>query len=214
MQSARVKVLVGSNQESFEVPYDLLKQYSSAFGEILDLTVNGSSDQIDLPNVKKSTFGDFVIWVHTFQPCITLDRSIDCDSINSITDLAIFAETYRIFLLKNQASDVIRAALANDQWKVTPDIISSVYKAAPLGSTLRRLYFLGFITATNSKFIPSFWKTTFNDYPSLGFDYFRYKSTGEVDGVSIDSGGACRFHDHSDVSGWVLGYTKECPYPH
>lgn len=228
MQGDRVKVLVGSNQESFEVPYDLLEKYSLAFKKIRHSALTDSGDQIELPDVKKSTFEDFFMWLHAFVPCLTQNESINCDSENGVLDLAIFAQTYRICHLKNQTSDVIRAAFGKGRWKITPDVILTVYKAAPAGSVLRRLYFSGFTAATQSRAInfgpfpgltgggndSTVWQAVFNDCPNLGWDYFQYNSAGEAYDRGITSGGACRFHDHSDVSGWVLENFPTCPYPH
>jgi hypothetical protein len=55
MQSARVKVFVGTTKEAFEVPYDLLAQYSTAFKKLLN-PLNDSGDEITLTDVTKSTF--------------------------------------------------------------------------------------------------------------------------------------------------------------
>ena len=228
MQGDRVKVLVGSNQEPFEVPYDLLEKYSIAFKEMRHSALTDSGDQIELPKVKRSTFEDFFMWIHAFVPSITQNESINCDSENGILDLAIFAQTYRICHLKNQTSDIIRAAFGKGRWKITPEVILAVYKAAPAGSVLRRLYFSGFTAATHSRAInfgpfsgltgggndSTVWEAVFNDCPNLGWDYFQYKSAGEPYDRGIHSGGACRFHDHSDVSGWVLENFPACPYPH
>jgi hypothetical protein len=232
MQGSRVKVLVGSTRESFEatffeVPYGLLKQYSSSFGKIRYSNSTESGDQIELPDVSKSTFEDFFIWLHAYEPTVSHTCGIDADSINNVLDLAIFAQRYHICLLKNQTSDVLRAALSNGGWKVTPDAMLNVYKAMPAGSVLRQLCFLGFIAVTDSEPIDigslqehskdgksrNPWEAVFNYCPSLGWDYFQHKSTGEADNRGIESGGACRFHDHSDVSGWTLQDEIECPYP-
>ena len=37
--------------------------------------------------------------------------------------------------------------------------------------------------------------------------------TKEEDASTFSSGGACRFHDHSDTPGWVCRNRTECPYP-
>jgi hypothetical protein len=36
---------------------------------------------------------------------------------------------------------------------------------------------------------------------------------GQIRGSSIASGGACRFHDHSDVFAWEKKDISICPYP-
>ena len=69
MQSERVKVLVSSPPDIFEVPYDLLASYSRDFKQLRD-TLNDSCDEIILPDVTKHTFENFFIWLHTYEPDI------------------------------------------------------------------------------------------------------------------------------------------------
>jgi hypothetical protein len=212
MQSDRVKVLVDSTKETFWVPYDLLAQYSTAFKKYRN-ALNDSGDEIVLPDVTTSTFDDFFIWLHAYEPCILRTESHDPHLIDGALHLAVFAQKYQIYHLRNQASDVVRAALRDGKWNITPDMISAVYKVAPAGSALRQLSFLGFVAAeghTDS----TVWRAAFIDCPSLGWDYFQYKNGSELYNEGIQDGGACRFHDHSDIRGWVLRDLPNCPYPH
>lgn len=139
--------------------------------------------------------------------------------MESIVDLAIFAEKYRICLLKNQTSDVIRTALSDNCWKVTPEIITSVYNSVPAGTILRQMFFLGFaIGCKNASWWRrtegyTEWETVFCNRPDLGWDYFQHVLTGQIDSLGFGSGGACRYHDHSDIAGWVRGNGIKCPYP-
>jgi hypothetical protein len=181
---------------------------------------------IRLPEEKTSTFEDFFIWLHAFEPCL----SLNC--MDSVIDLAIFAEKYHVCHLKNQTSDAIRTALSENRWKVTPETIATVYNNVPAGTILRQMCFLGFAVSCsvanwrrrsegNNHYAK--WETAFCNCPDLGWDYFQHIQTGQadtssigfgVDTLSISWGGACRFHDHSDVAGWVRGNCSKCPYPH
>jgi hypothetical protein len=212
MQSERVKVFVGSTKETFEVPYDLLAQYSTAFKKLLN-PLNDSGDEIPLPDVTKSTFEDFFIWLHAFKPTLIHTESHDSEHINGALHLAVFAQRYQIYHLRNQASDVVLTALRKGHWNITPDMISAVYKIAPAGSALRQLSFLAFTKAEGRKDSPD-WRAAFLECPDLGWDSFQYQSGSELYSEGIESGGACRFHDHSDILGWQLQDVPDCPYPH
>jgi hypothetical protein len=212
MQSERVKVLVGSNQDTYDVPYDLLTQYSRDFKKLRN-ALNDSGDEIALPDVTKPTFEDFFIWLHAYEPNILRADSNESDFIDGALNLAVFAQKFKIHHLRNQASDVVRAALREGQWSITPDMISAVYKVAPAGSALRQLSFLGFV-ASEGQSDSTVWQAAFIDCPSLGWDYFQYKSGNEIYSEGIAAGGACRFHDHSDIRGWVVQDLPACPYPH
>jgi hypothetical protein len=212
MQSERVKVLVGNAKDAFWVPNDLLAQYSTAFKKLLN-PLNDSGDEIVLPDVTKATFEDFFIWLHAYEPSILHTGSHDSEIIDGALHLAVFAQKFQIYHLRNQASDVVRAALREGQWNITPDMISAVYKVAPAGSALRQLSFHGFVAAEGRN-DSTVWQAAFIDCPSLGWDYFQYKNNNETQSEGIEAGGACRFHDHSDIRGWTLHDIPQCPYPH
>lgn len=201
-----------NTKDIFWVPYDLLAQYSTAFKKLRN-ALKDSGDEIVLPDVTTSTFDDFFIWLHSYEPCILRTESHDSHIIDGALHLAVFAQKYQIYHLRNQASDVVRAALRDGEWNITPEMISAVYKVAPAGSALRQLSFLGFVAAegrTNS----TLWQAAFIDCPSLGWDYFQYKNGSELYKEGIQDGGACRFHDHADIRGWLLQDLPNCPYPH
>jgi hypothetical protein len=212
VQSERVTVLVGSNQDVFRVPYDLLTQYSRDFKKLRD-ALNDSGDEIALPDVTKPTFEDFFIWLHAYEPNILRADGNESDFIDGALNLAVFAQKFKIYHLRNQASDVVRAALREGQWSITPEMISAVYKVAPAGSALRQLSFLGFV-ASEGQSDSTVWQEAFIDCPSLGWDYFQYKNGNKIYSEGIAAGGACRFHDHSDIRGWVVQDLSACPYPH
>ncbi|PMD15678.1 hypothetical protein NA56DRAFT_328581 [Hyaloscypha hepaticicola] len=187
MQSDRVKVLVDSTKDTFWVPYDLLAQYSTAFKKFRN-ALNDSGDEIVLPDVTTSTFDDFFIWLHAYEPCILGTESHDSHIIDGALHLAVFAQKYQIYHLRNQASDVVRAALRDGEWNITPEMISAVYKDAPSGSALRQLSFLGFVAA-EGRTDATLWQAAFIDCPSLGWDYFQYKNGSELYQEGIQDGG-------------------------
>jgi hypothetical protein len=227
MQSDRFTILLGPAQKSFQVPQDLLIRRSSVFKKMCHPPYKESIERvIRLPEEKPSTFEDFFIWLHAFEPCVTLD------CMDSVINLAIFAEKYHVCHLKNQTSDVIRTALSENRWKVTPEAIATVYNNVPAGTILRQICFLGFAVSCtvatwrrrnegNNHYAK--WETAFCNCPDLGWDYFLHIQTGQGDTSStgfggdastVSLGGACRFHDHSDIAGWVRKNCSKCPYPH
>jgi hypothetical protein len=133
--------------------------------------------------------------------------------------------------LKNQTSDVIRTALSKNRWEITLETIAKVYGSVPAGTILRHLCFLGFTISCNvvnggrwneQNDQYSKWETAFCNCPELGWDYFKHTQTRQADtssinfggdNLTISSGGACRFHDHSDIAGWVRKNRTICPYP-
>ncbi|KAE9362690.1 hypothetical protein N431DRAFT_358279 [Stipitochalara longipes BDJ] len=200
MQSGRVKFLVGGS--TFEVPHDLLVYCSTTFERSMP---NDLRREITLPGVTKSTFESFLIWLYSFE------QSLETENIDSAFYLAIFAEKYQIYDLRNQASNLIRAALHDRLWIVTPDILIFVYKVAPSDSSLRQLCFSGFVSKEGHHRSLD-WEAAFHECPSLGWDYFQYKSSSALYHDRIETGGACRFHDHSNIDGWKLQEVIDCSY--
>jgi len=92
-------------------------------------------------------------------------------------------------------------------------MISAVYRVAPAGSALRQLSFLGFV-ASEGRTDSTLWQTAFHECQGLGWDYFQYNSSNEGKIEGIEAGGACRFHDHSDIRGWAFQDVADCPYPY
>jgi hypothetical protein len=91
----------------------------------------------------------------------------------------------------------------------------------PAGTSLRQMCSLGFAVNYSSKSRRNAateryteWENVFCDFPDLGWDYFQHIQKDQTDASSIKLGGACRFHDHSDIFGWVRGSDSTCPYPH
>ncbi|KAI9851901.1 MAG: hypothetical protein M1824_002451 [Vezdaea acicularis] len=220
MQSDRFTVLIGSAQMSFQVPQELLIQHSSVFKTMCHPPFKESIERtIKLPEEKPVTFANFFIWLHALEPCIPIF------DIESVIDLAIFAEKYHICYLKNQTSDVLRTALSDNRWRVTPEIITAVYSSVPAGTTLRQMFSLGFAVNYGSSSLSwsrrnkptehwAEWEKVFYDFPDLGWDYFQHIQKGQADASSIKLGGACRFHDHSDTFGWIRGSGSSCSYPY
>jgi hypothetical protein len=204
MQSERVTVLVGAS--TFKVPYDLLVRCSPTFQGLEILAPpTGLDREISLPDVTQSTFEGFLIWLYAFE------QSLEIENIDGAFHLAIFAEKYQIYDLRNQASNLIRAALHDGYCTITPDTLLSVYKVSPLGSSLRQLCFLGFVSTEGYRRSLD-WKAVFLECPSLGWDYFQYKRSNEMYPGKIETGGACRFHGHSNIDGWKPQDVIDCPY--
>jgi hypothetical protein len=204
MQSERVKVLVGAS--TFEVPHDLLVRCSTTFKRSEFLTTpKDLGREIALLDVTKATFEDFLIWLYAYE------QSLETENIDSAFRLAIFAQKYQIYDLRNQALDLIRAALQDRHWTITPDTLLAAYKVAPSGSSLRQLCLLGFVSMEGRHRSPD-WEAAFLECPSLGWDYFQYKSGSEMYHGQIETGGACRFHDHSNIDGWKPQDVIDCPY--
>lgn len=133
-------ILVGSTEEAFQIPQDLLIQYSKPLGRMCSSGFIESHERIiRLPEVEVPVFQDFLIWVYAYEPGIDESQSID-----ALIDLAVFGDIYLIYHLKNQTSDAIRARLVRDKWKPSPDMISKIYKSVPSGSILRKLCSHGF----------------------------------------------------------------------
>jgi hypothetical protein len=201
MQSERVKFVVGAS--TFEVPHDLLVHCSTKFKFLT--TPKDPGREIALPDVTNSTFEDFLIWLYAYE------QNLETENIDNAFHLAIFAQKYQIYDLRNQASDLIRAALRDRHWVITPDALLAVYKVAPSGSSLRQLCFLGFASMEGRHSLLD-WKAAFLECPSIGWDYFQYKRDREIYYGQIETGGACRFHDHSNVGGWEPQDVICCPY--
>jgi hypothetical protein len=227
IQSEYCTVLVGHSQKPYRIPQDLLTQNFST----LQGTVHQSTDEpkeqftngVDFHEVEISVFEDFLLWLYAFK------HSISWESIDSVIGLAIFAEQHNIHQLKNQTSDFLQTAINEHRWTATPEQLLKVYECVPSGSILRQLCFLAFSIAvggtelvnryggghrTGGRFSYASWEEAFNRFPGLGWDYFKHTQTGPKQITNTTSGGACSFHDHSDIPEPVLRSTKACPYPY
>ena len=104
-----------------------------------------------------------------------------------------------------------------------------IYDSTPDDSVLRQLCSLGLTIACASDLtsytsdLTSYtsdtrlkdkeifrWKSVLCKHAELGWQYFW--STQKKD-RSFSTGGACRFHDHSDICGWKREITNQCLYP-
>lgn len=219
MQSERMTVLVGPTEKCFQMGQDLLFQYSEPLGRMCSSGFIESHERIiRLPEVEVPTFEDFLVWVYAYEPSIDESKSVD-----ALIDLAVFGEIYLIHQLKNQTSDVIRARLGSDKLKLTPDIVSKIYRSVPAGSILRGLCSHGFAirprdldwgncSASTRKYGQySEWKTVFEEWAEFGWDYFSILQTVSSEALDISLGGTCRFHDHSDIIGWRPESDIHCP---
>ena len=166
---------------------------------------------ITLPEDEPLVIENFILWLHANGPHPLLAEP------ESLISLAIFADKYRICLLVNQISDVVREGLQRGTWKLTPDKVRMVYASTGENSVLRRLYSLAFTIAIRrlgGTKMPqddyNAWKAVFCDFGDLGWDCCR-SQMGEP--LNIAMGGACRFHDHSDIANWERRDTKLCPFP-
>lgn len=207
MQSDTFTIIVGSAQSSFKVPQDLLIQISSFFEKACKSRFRESAERtIRLPEEKESVFGHFYVWLHGPGPRILPDYDIE-----TFIDLAIFAEKYQILLLKNQTSDTMRWAIKETEWQITPELLSTVYHETPANSVLRRLALNGFgLCYKDEK--RHVWKQVFDEHTELGWDYFDLNLKFKPRSAElIMDGGACRFHDHSDVPGWIFEPLADCP---
>ncbi|KFY03140.1 hypothetical protein V490_00268 [Pseudogymnoascus sp. VKM F-3557] len=230
MQSDRITVLVGPTEKTFSIPAALLLQYSPPLGKMCQSEFKESQTQIiKLPEVKISTFEDFFMWIHFYEPRVT------AESFESALDLAIFAEIYIISLLKNQTSDILRARLGDGRWELKPSNVSTIYESVPSRSVIRQLCsaslalavqghpesygnFGGFGGSWNSKSSSSIrrhpdpfeWKIVFEEHAELGWDYFREVQTVQTQSA-ISCGGPCRFHDHRDIH-HAGSQASTCPY--
>lgn len=172
LQSDRVTILVGSTEESFRVPGGLLIHYSPSFRKMCQSSFKESLTKvIKLPEVEIPTFKNFLIWLHAFQP------SIQIESFQDVVDLAIFAEMYLVYHLRNQTSDPLRAALSNGKWSPTPEEVSTVYLHVPFGCILRKLCSFGFANASPDRWTgvttrqypdTSVWRSVFENSADFG----------------------------------------------
>lgn len=104
IQAERVKVLIRSTTDTFEIPYDLLAQCSREFKRLRN-ALNDSGDEIAISDIGKSTLEDFFIWLHDCKPSILRAGEIESDFIDGTLNLAVFAQKHKAYYLRNQASD-------------------------------------------------------------------------------------------------------------
>jgi len=218
MQSEHISVLVGPDAQLFKVPQARLFHYMSKVAEGGNLRVN---EALVLTDVEPSTFEDFFVWICEPEP------SLEGRNAKSVVELAIMAELHKIHLLKNQTSDIMLSALKKKKPHMTPATVDKIYGAVPSGSVLRRLAFGEFLNAIddrNDHAIPHWipkkpfdydeWKSVFGNHSDFGWDYFHHNIVAKGRLREPHEQGACKFHDHSDIVGWVPSFAKQCPYPY
>jgi len=215
LRSERIQVLVGESKKEFQVPKDLLTKCSSVFHAMCNPPFKESIDGvIELPEINPSIFGGFMIWLHSCPPAIPED-----DDDQAIIDLAIFADTYQIFPLKNQTSDLIHRCLLRDADLIRPATMIKIYESTPDGSMLQELFSLAFVRHQQSLTLDALseWEDVFGQFPTFGRDYFRHnlrRQRGQS--IQFQSLRTCRFHDHANMTGYDRDSAKgswPCQYP-
>lgn len=127
------------------------------------------------------------MWIHVYEP------SANAESFESTLDLAIFAEIYKICLLKNQTSDILRVGLGDGRWELKPNDVSTVYENVPPRSVIRQLCSASLVLAIHAGVESSWnqrssssirrhpspfeWEGVFGKHAELGWDYFREVQT-------------------------------------
>lgn len=105
----------------------------------------------------------------------------------------------------------MRVVLYDRHWTIILDILSAVYQVSPLGSPLRRLCFLGFVSMEDKRRSLD-WESAFIENLSLSQDYFQYQNDSDMYYSGIETGGTYRFHDYSNIDGWKTQDLIDCPY--
>ena len=169
---------------------------------------------IELPEVKPSTFGNFMLWLHSCPPAVT-----ENDNLYAILDLAFFSDTYQVYSLKNQTTDSIQKRLILKK-SIHPTTMVKIYESTPDGSILRELCSLALFAFSKSRLsaeVQSQWEDVFEQFPTFGRDYFRNGLQYQKKGDSILSRtGTCHFHDHGNMTGYNKDSVERltsCPYP-
>lgn len=216
LQSERIHVLVGEQQERYQVSRDLLARCSPVFNVMCTSSFKESVEGIiRLPEVQPATFEDFMIWLHSYLPSQSIVKDV-----HAIIDFAIFSDIFQITPLQNQSSDIIYEHMTNDEVPITPEIISKIYTSTPDASVLRKLFCLCFCKLHrpgmyySSDEDLSEWEKLFDHLSNFGRDYFRYTRKSSE---SLSRTRACYFHDHSNMLNWVPDDARSefiiCPYP-
>ena len=216
IQSERIPVLVGEEKKEFQVPRDLLAKSSPVFDAMCNSSFKESIEGvIELPEVDPSTFGNFMLWLHSCPPAVT-----ENDRLYAILDLAFFSDTYQVYSLKNQTTDLIQKRLLSKK-SINPVTLVKVYESTPDGSILRELFSLALFAFPKTRLSPevlSQWEDVFEQLPTFGRDYFRngvqYQKKGDA---LLSRTGTCYFHDHGNMTGHnkdsVERSVSACPYP-
>lgn len=115
-------------------------------------------------------FENFFIWLHSLKSYMLFDND------NSfLINLDIFVEKYQVHLLINHIFDLIRQTISESRWKSSPDVMRTMYDDVSENLILRRLCALNFtisLSKIDRRMNYSIWKTVFNDFADLEWDYF------------------------------------------
>jgi BTB/POZ domain-containing protein len=214
LQSERIQVLVGESKKDFQVPKDLLAKCSPVFNAMCNSSFKESIEGvIELPEDNPLTFANFMVWLHTCPPAKVMENDM-----HPIIDLAVFADAYQVYSLKNQTSDLIQKCLLKKVPPITPAIMTQIYELTPDRSVLQELFCLGFVTYNKVRLSPETlteWENVFEQLPTFGRDFFRITLQMQRNEIALSSTGTCRFHDHENMPGFdrASAVRSACPYP-
>lgn len=211
LKSDRIQVLVGEEEQDFEVPRDLLANCSPVFDTLCNSAFKESIEGvIRLPEVPPLTFGSFLIWLHSCPPAVPED-----DHAQLIIDLAIFSEMYQVYALKNQTSDLLQTLLLKKT--IGPSTMAKVYESTPDGSILQKLFCMGFVANLKIPLPPGLlaeWESIFEQFPNFGRDYFRHHQRLQRVKTIFSCTGTCYFHDHGNMTCYDGDpQAGVCPFP-
>lgn len=128
-------------------------------------------------------------------------------------------------LLKNQIFDRIKSIIEDREWEPTTEFVRLIYESTPEGSILRKVCVCAILSKIRkhdyARVFPVFgssnemeWKSKWAELnatcPESARDLMWVLfQEGEN---NLTSGGACQFHDHSDVQGYYRHIVSTCPY--
>jgi BTB/POZ domain len=203
----------GEEKKEFQVPRDLLSKSSPVFNAMCNSAFKESIEGvIELPEVNPSTFGNFMVWLHSCPPAFT-----ENDHLQTILDLAIFADTYQVYPLKNQTTDLFQKRLLLKK-AIHPATLMKIYESTPDGSILQELVSLAFFVFPKTRLsteVLSQWEDVFEQFPTFGRDYFRNGLQYQKGEAALSRTGTCYFHDHGNMTGYnkdSVERSSPCPY--
>lgn len=214
MQTDSFTILVGPEKCLYKVPEGRLTMHSPVFERMCSAPFLESTERvIKLPEEDPCVFENFVVWMYSSDPHVKYNMGTE-----AIFDLAIFAEKYQIFHLKNQISDVIKR-----DWKYSSldsEIINQVYNSVPEGAILRQLcswvlnmhFNRAVFFNTSREDCCKEYEPIFALHADLGRDFFRQVVSIDfsIDPINLKP---CLFHDHSNITNPVEGSEmRTCPY--
>ncbi|MCJ1347566.1 hypothetical protein MMC31_005791 [Peltigera leucophlebia] len=207
MQTENFTILVGPAQCAYKVPQGRLIMHSPVFERMCSAPFLESTERvIKLPEEDPVDFENFFDWMHSSKPQVDFSSK----GTEAIFGLAIFAEKYQIYYLKNQISDIIRQGW--EKLKLKSETLDQIYSSVPEGAVLRELcsWILQKQATQNYSYgrsAPAFfeeYEPAFISHADLGRDFFKWTLNGESK--------TCSFHDHSDITNPLEGKRLVCPY--